>query len=65
MFLRVEAILSLSPHLEVKFTPLVEEHLMNLVTDFSNLFSDVEDMMDLDNILAEVSCPYISYNIRS
>ena len=38
---------------------------MNLVTDFSNLFSDVEDMMDLDNILAEVSCPYISYNIRS
>ena len=68
MFPRVEAILSLSPHLEVKFTPLVEEHLMNLVTDFSNRFSDVpsipkylltpmdislEDMMDLDNILVE------------
>ena len=26
---------------EVKFTPLVEEHLMNQVTDFSNRFSDV------------------------
>ena len=68
MFPRVEAILSLLPHLEAKFTPLVEEHLMNLVTDFSNQFSDVpsipkylltpmdnslEDMMDLDNILIE------------
>ncbi|KAI6656025.1 SCAN domain-containing protein 3-like [Oopsacas minuta] len=68
MFSRVEAILSPSPHLEVKFTPLVEEHLMNLVTDFSNRFSDVpsipkylltpmdkslEDMMDLGNILVE------------
>ena len=68
MFPLVEAILSLSPHLEVKFTPLVEEHLMNLVTHFSNRFSDVpsipkylltpmdislEDMMDLDNVLVE------------
>ncbi|KAI6659720.1 Zinc finger BED domain-containing protein 5 [Oopsacas minuta] len=68
MFPRVEAILSLSSHLEVKFTPLVEEHLMNLVTDFSNRFSDVpsipkyllspidmsqEDMMDLDDILVD------------
>ncbi|KAI6651929.1 hypothetical protein LOD99_4808 [Oopsacas minuta] len=66
-FPRVEAILSLSPHLEVKFTPLVEEHLMNLVTDFSNRFSDVpsipkhlltpmkslEDMMDLDDIIVD------------
>ncbi|KAI6655672.1 SCAN domain-containing protein 3-like [Oopsacas minuta] len=68
MFPRVEALLSLSPHLEVEFTPLVEEHLMNLVTDFSNRFSEVpsipkylitpmdmslEDMMDLDNILGD------------
>ncbi|KAI6660189.1 Protein ZBED8-like [Oopsacas minuta] len=66
MFPRVEAILSLSPHLKDKFTPLIEEHLMNLVTDFSNRLSDVtsipkylltpmdmslEDMMNLEDIL--------------
>ncbi|KAI6651392.1 SCAN domain-containing protein 3 [Oopsacas minuta] len=68
MFPRVEAIFSLSPHLEVKFTPLVEEHLMNLVTDFPSRFSEVpsipkylltpmdvslEDMIDFDDMLVD------------
>ncbi|KAI6659622.1 hypothetical protein LOD99_14545 [Oopsacas minuta] len=38
MFPRVEAIPPLSPHLEFKFTSLVEENLMNLVTDFPIAF---------------------------
>ena len=68
MFPRVEAILSISPLLEVKFTIIVQEHLLNLATDFSHRFSDVssipkyllapmdillEDMIDLENILIE------------